>query len=122
MPYRTFADEKGTSWDVWDVRPVRPENRFLDRRGGEAGDTLDDWSGEDRRTGTDRRKEHEFRARLSPAMIHGWLVFQSEAEKRRLAPIPESWDEYDKQRLLELWNRAQVIPAPSRVPVGNGRS
>ncbi len=122
MPYRTFSDDKGTSWDVWDVRPARPENRFLDRRNGQAGGTRADWAGEERRTGTDRRTEYEFRARVSPRMIQGWLVFESEQEKRRLAPIPESWEESDKQRLVDLWNAARVIAPPSKGPAESDRS
>ncbi|HET6762280.1 MAG TPA: hypothetical protein VFH27_01380 [Longimicrobiaceae bacterium] len=41
----------------------------------------------------------------------GWLTFQSDAEKRRLAPIPESWDGRDTAGLMILLMKAEVVPA-----------
>ena len=43
----------------------------------------------------------------------GWLTFESGAEKRRLAPIPEGWDGHDTPGLLLLLTKAELVaPRP----------
>lgn len=37
----------------------------------------------------------------------GWLCFQSETERRRLAPIPRDWAEWDERALLSASERGQ---------------
>lgn len=105
MPYRTFADERGRSWEIWDVRPEGTERRFGDRR----SERSDPWDGPERRAETDRRQRVEPRLQLMPPLSEGWLVFKSEDEKRRLAPIPPDWATFRGQQLRELWNKADII-------------
>lgn len=115
MPYRTFADEQGKSWDIWDVRPERVERRGADRRG--ESPTL--WTGIERRGASDRRQRAEMRMRLEYPLSEGWLVFQSEDQKRRLAPIPSSWESCRGSELRELWEKAEVIsPGAGAAPTG----
>lgn len=105
MPYRTFADEQGRSWEIWDVRPERVERRGLERREGAANP----WTGPERRVADDRRQERESRVRLTHPLSEGWLVFKSDDEKRRLAPIPPHWESLRGRELLELWQKADII-------------
>ena len=105
MPYRTFADEQGRSWEIWDVRPERVERRGLERRQGDATP----WDGPERRVADERRQEAEARVRLSYPLSEGWLVFKSDEEKRRLAPIPPQWESLRGQELRELWQKADII-------------
>ena len=105
MPYRTFADEQGKSWEIWDVRPERVERRTDDRREPRA----EPWTGTERRNSSDRRQLPESRARLADSLSAGWLVFKSDDEKRRLAPIPPNWDTCRTRELRELCNQAHVI-------------
>ena len=105
MPYRTFADDRGKSWEVWDVRPDRIEHRVDERRQERA----EPWAGPERRVSSDRRQLPETRIRFMPPLSEGWLVFKSHEEKRRLAPIPANWETLRGQGLRELWNKADII-------------
>lgn len=105
MPYRTFADEQGKSWEIWDVRPARLERRGVERRDGEARP----WTGPERRVADERRQERQVRMRLDYPLSEGWLVFRSDEEKRRLAPIPSNWESLRGAELRELWRKAVVI-------------
>jgi hypothetical protein len=63
---REFTDQKGTTWQVFDVYPAAR---------GKAPNATDD------------------AAHLpSRELGEGWLCFQSATEKRRLAPIPPEWE------------------------------
>jgi hypothetical protein len=42
-------------------------------------------------------------------MENGWLCFQSGTRRRRLAPIPEDWQELDERRLHDLFMRAKEV-------------
>lgn len=106
MPYRTFADDQGKSWEIWEVRPERVERRGADRRGEGS-----QWDGPERRVAEDRRQRMESRLRLTHPLADGWLVFKSDEEKRRLAPIPPNWDRCQGRELRELWEKADVIVA-----------
>jgi hypothetical protein len=44
----------------------------------------------------------------------GWLVFECEEERRRLAPIPEDWEELTEAELAQLCMQAAVVPVRSR--------
>src|SRR5687767_6149683 len=105
MPYRTFADDQGKSWEIWDVRPDRVERRAGERR----AERPDPWDGPERRVEQDRRQRAEARLALMPPLDEGWLVFKSDDEKRRLAPIPPNWESFRGQQLRELWESADVI-------------
>lgn len=105
MPYRTFADEQGRSWEIWDVRPGRVERRGSERRQEDARH----WAGPERRVADDRRQERQVRMRLDYPLSEGWLVFKSDEEKRRLAPIPPDWESFRGQELRDLWQKADII-------------
>lgn len=53
------------------------------------------------------------RARLPEPYQHGWLSFDSGAERRRLSPIPEGWQEAGDDALVRMCERAE--PAPRRI-------
>ncbi|MGI9140793.1 MAG: hypothetical protein ACR2GJ_06780 [Gemmatimonadaceae bacterium] len=114
MPYRTFADEQGKSWEIWEVRPERVERRGQDRR----RDNPTAWPGTERRRASDRRQRPDSRLASSHPLAHGWLVFKSEDEKRRLAPIPPDWDSCHGHELHDLWAKARVIAARGDVKTG----
>ena len=63
--------------------------------------------------GPERRKREEYRVMLGDQWAHGWLAFETRGEKRRLAPIPDGWEEMTARDLQELLSRA--------VPVSPGR-
>lgn len=50
---------------------------------------------------------------LAPEWKDGWLTFESEGEKRRLAPVPGEWESLPPQR-LELLCRMAEPPTQSR--------
>jgi len=47
----------------------------------------------------------------------GWLCFESQHERRRLARFPEDWDKMSDQDLCKLLARAAVVPTR-----GSGRT
>lgn len=105
MPYRTFADEQGRSWEIWDVRPERVERRRAERRQPAARP----FDGPERRVSDDRRQAREVRMRPDYLLSEGWLVFKSDQEKRRLTPIPPNWESLRGRELRDLWLKAQLI-------------
>ena len=46
---------------------------------------------------------------VSEAYSRGWLTFQSEEEKRRLAPVPTTWFELSEAQLADLLERASPV-------------
>jgi hypothetical protein len=40
-------------------------------------------------------------------MAAGWLCFESQGEKRRLAPVPEHWEKANEQMLAAFCNAAK---------------
>jgi hypothetical protein len=79
MALREFRDSDGIDWQVWEVIPQSVERRKLrDRRIAP-------------RDANDRRIRHEARLRLSDGESDGWIVFESQNQKRRLRPIPHDW-------------------------------
>ena len=50
------------------------------------------------------------------AFQSGWLVFDSGAQKRRLAPVPLGWDELTDGELALLIGRAEPIPPKRGTP------
>lgn len=51
---------------------------------------------------------------LPEAFRHGWLVFECDVERRRLAPIPDDWEALTEQELAQLCLQAPVVPARAR--------
>jgi hypothetical protein len=49
----------------------------------------------------------------SQELRSGWLTFESEGQRRRLAPIPNGWDEVSEDRLELLCRNASVVAARS---------
>lgn len=87
---------------AWDVPPAR---MYSPAR-----------SGEDRRVAVtenyhpERRVLRDRRRRCTgPGLEHGWVCFQSESEKRRLAPPPGDWEQAADDALESLLGRAQPI-------------
>jgi hypothetical protein len=92
MPSRSFTDPHGVSWMVWEVTPA------------------------------EHRDSGELDRHLPAAMTRGWLCFQSDRQKRRLAPIPSGWRERSD---AELWMYCRVaepvrtlVAEPAAGPAG----
>jgi hypothetical protein len=102
MAHRRLQDEGGRWWDVWDTRPT-----IIDRR-----------AGRERRKGTrsrhDRRQRAEPRVSVEPEFRDGWLAFQSGADWRRVAPIPDGWEAMSDSQLLQLLARADGSAARTK--------
>jgi hypothetical protein len=105
VSYRTFLDSTGKRWEVWLVTPAAAERRKVDRRAAPSGDIAAE-IGFDRRR-TPERRRGPFRRTISVATEYsdGWLCFESEGEKRRLAPVPEGWTEAGPNQ-LSTWLQA----------------
>lgn len=109
MNYRTFTDTRGRRWEVWLVLPAAAERRAAERR------VLADRRGEarphaiERRARVDRRRLAHRRLGVAPVFANGWLCFESEAEKRRLAPVPSGWDDADSDQLQEWCQFAKRV-------------
>ena len=54
----------------------------------------------------EKRKRSKPRASLRTEMRAGWLAFESQHERRRLAPTPEKWTELSHTELAKLLERA----------------
>jgi hypothetical protein len=100
VSYRTFLDTTGRRWEVWLVTPAAAERRKADRRAAASG-RVDDAQGFADRRHTPERRRNPFRRTIEVAteFSQGWLCFESEGEKRRLAPVPDGWDESGPDRL-----------------------
>lgn len=105
MNYRTFSDSRGRRWEVWLVLPTAAERRaaerrvLADRRSGTRVPEIE------RRVSTDRRRFAFRRVGVAAVFEHGWLCFESDEEKRRLAPVPAGWDTADADQ-LQTWLQA----------------
>jgi hypothetical protein len=101
MAHREFTDTLGRSWNVWSVIPERAERRRHD---------------EDVKGAADRRhsRSREFRVPLGEQWLDGWLAFETKGEKRRLAPIPEEWEQASDEQLYRMLERAEQIRRPPR--------
>ena len=105
MSYRTFLDARGRRWEVWLVTPAAAERRKVDRR-TPAGGTEPFTSGPERRKTPERRRAPFHRsAAVASEFSQGWLCFESDGEKRRLAPVPPGWDEAGPNQ-LSTWLQA----------------
>ena len=102
MSHRDFADSLGRKWDVWTVIPSRVERR-------QRQDAAPVW------TGPERRGRDEYRVRLGGQFTYGWLTFETAGEKRRLAPVPDAWEEMTPTELEQLLSRATLVQPARRV-------
>jgi hypothetical protein len=105
MAHREFIDSRHVTWDVWDVYPT-----LGDRRG-----SLADRRHFIRETVERRTMLGAAGLRVSPQYTHGWLAFQSEHDRRRLAPVPDGWEELDEAELERLCQAATPIGRPRRL-------
>jgi len=110
VSYRTFVDSAGKRWEVWLVTPAAAERRKADRRraGGGSGDFP---ATSDRRRTPERRRNLFHRTvEVASEYSSGWLCFESEGDKRRLAPVPEGWYEAGPATLATwLANAKRVV-------------
>src|SRR5687767_2312859 len=51
---------------------------------------------------------------VSPTYAGGWLTFESESERRRLAPIPTGWEIATRDLMMHWCARALLARAPDR--------
>ena len=109
MSYRTFTDSGGKRWEVWLVTPAAAERRRVDRRVSKSA--ADSPGGlADRRHTPDRRKSPFHRqVMVSTEFSDGWLCFESEGEKRRLAPVPPGWEDAGPDRLASWLQAAKRV-------------
>jgi hypothetical protein len=109
VSYRTFHDSTGRRWEVWLVTPAAAERRTVDRRVAPAGDVPAELSFDRRRT--PERRRGAFRRAISVATEYsdGWLCFESDGEKRRLAPVPEGWSEAGPDRMSTWLHAAKRV-------------
>ena len=104
MAKRRIQDERGVTWDIWDVLPREVLGPAYDRR---SGDRL-------------HPPTPESTPVLQPELAEGWLCFQASDERRRLAPIPADWFELSDGVLRVLVDIAKPVvrttdsrPSPS---------
>lgn len=101
MALREYTDPSGTTWRVWNVEPMSRETPG--------------YTGEERRALTvrgfhpDRRRPSAREASLMPEMRHGWLCFEAQREKRRLAPIPAGWEECPDEAIGLYLMQAELV-------------
>jgi hypothetical protein len=108
MSYRQFHDDQGRTWEVWEVHPSAVERRVNEERRKSSRET------------PDRRRNQDVQFPMPPELAEGWLAFQSDDARRRLAPIPVHWDSLSDEELLKLARQAQPprhspraqLPAP----------
>jgi hypothetical protein len=92
MPHRSFHDDTGRAWDVWEVVSTAVERRVTQSA--------------TRPPKVERRKVREARVVVPDRLQKGWLAFQCGWERRRLAPIPGDWDDMTVSELVDLLNQA----------------
>jgi hypothetical protein len=100
MAHRDFVDSHGTRWEVWSVLP-----EYAERRRGKESDDM---------PAVERRERAEFRVPLGGQWADGWLCFESNVEKRRLAPVPDEWSEMSVEDLEKLCQTATPTRTPPR--------
>jgi hypothetical protein len=107
--YRTFLDSQGKRWEVWLVTPAAAERRKADRRAA-AGNSEPFTGGVERRQTPERRRAPFHRSvAVASEFSQGWLCFECEGEKRRLAPVPGGWEEAGPDRLATWLQAAKRV-------------
>lgn len=110
MALRTFVDTAGTEWQVYDVVPRPEERRHYDRR-SPAGEPAVERRGEQ-----DRRLTVGRLSSMSDLGL-GWLCFDAQGQRRRLAPIPEAWaqaSDAELERYLGVARPVRRVLSPRR--------
>ncbi len=105
MSFRNFVDASGVEWQAFDVVPRSEERRHYDRRSGEIEVPLGD------RRDTDRRIAVSAGILFQKAVSGGWLCFECQGERRRLAPIPDDWTRCSGRQLEAYCRSARVVRA-----------
>ena len=105
VSYRTFTDSGGRRWEVWLVTPAAAERRKVDRRAGRGQSEMPGGLAERRHTPDRRRSPYRRQVVVASEFTDGWLCFESDGEKRRLAPVPPGWDQAGPDR-LSTWLQA----------------
>ncbi len=90
------------------MHPNAAERRHTERRVRDEERTDDT----ERRKGRERRKPITpvYHAPLAAEFKYGWLCFQTADEKRRLAPIPEAWEQADDETIEQWCCLAKGVP------------
>lgn len=102
MAHRSFTDSLARKWDVWNVTPTKAERR--DRSAPARPPDP---------PGIERRRQSEYRVLLGAEWLKGWLTFETNGQKRRLADFPQDWEQLSASDLEQLCERAVEV-APSR--------
>jgi hypothetical protein len=91
MSLRQFTDNNGRVWEVWETRPATTLSSSLRER---------------------IRSLHNAptAASMMQGLEQGWLTFRAGAEKRRLSPVPEKWDDASDEQLARWWKKASIVP------------
>ena len=84
---RGFTDSTGVEWRVWEVFPTQTGQVLVASTHASLKET---------------------------PFANGWLCFESPAEKRRLAPIPDGWEFHDLTALEELCQKAAPVTGKRR--------
>ncbi len=103
MPIRSFRDDRGRTWWVWTVEPTHVELRLADPP-------------EDDPPVIERRKRREVRIKIGEQWVNGWLAFETEGERRRLAEFPADWVGFSEEDLTKLLERASPVSTRLREP------
>jgi hypothetical protein len=103
MAKRQIRDERGGIWDIWDVLPKDALGGAYDRRSGDRP----------------RVESSPSKPLVQPELEGGWLCFQKNAERRRLAPIPNDWCDLPDGMLRMLLDSATPVftPPDSQAPI-----
>ena len=102
-------DLKGVRWEVWLVLPAAAERRADERRTRVERRVSNRNGIDERRLAPERRRHGHRRVGVAPDFAHGWLCFESDDEKRRLAPVPADWENADADELETLCKAAKHV-------------
>jgi hypothetical protein len=109
LSYRTFLDSSGKRWEVWLITPAAAERRKVDRRASKGENAEFQGNLDRRRTPERRRATFRRSAAVASEFSKGWLCFEADGEKRRLAPIPPGWEEAGPDRLTTWLQAAKRV-------------
>jgi hypothetical protein len=113
MAIRWFQTDDGVTWHVWNVLPGRVDEERRTGYDRRSPDPVIRYTGPERRVTADRRHPFPF---LTPDLARGWLTFESDTEKRRLAPIPQRWETLPDSELTRLCQQARPVVLPHLSP------
>ena len=105
-PHRYFRDDDNLPWAAWDVVPAWGERRAAERRKSNA--SFPAVTGERRKR--ERRQRNGVRISLPKHLSLGWLAFESDFARRRVAPIPKDWHLLTDEELKAVWRSAERLP------------